>query len=74
LWKKRQRNFVVSPTLKKADRHFYKQLTGNERLRIPVELLNHGPEQRLERASRITKLPAALITSSSVHTAKKRIF
>jgi hypothetical protein len=22
-----------------------------------VELLNHGPEQRLERVSRITKLP-----------------
>jgi hypothetical protein len=22
-----------------------------------VELLNHGPEQRLERISRITKLP-----------------
>jgi hypothetical protein len=41
----------------KPDRDFYKQLTGNERLRILVELLNHGPEQRLERVSRITKLP-----------------
>jgi len=41
----------------KADRNFYKKLTGNERLRILVELLNHGPEQRLERVSRITKLP-----------------
>jgi hypothetical protein len=41
----------------KADRDFYKKLTGNERLRILVELLNHGPEQRLERISRITKLP-----------------
>jgi hypothetical protein len=40
----------------KADRDFYKKLTGNERLRILVELLNHGPEQRLERVSRITKL------------------
>jgi hypothetical protein len=41
----------------KADRDFYKKLTGNERLRILVELLNHGPEQRLERVSRITQLP-----------------
>ena len=41
----------------KADRDFYKKLTGNERLRILVELLNHGPEQRLERVSRITELP-----------------
>ena len=41
----------------KADHDFYKKLTGNERLRILVELLNHGPEQRLERISRITKLP-----------------
>jgi hypothetical protein len=40
----------------KADRDFYKKLTGNERLRILVELLNHGPEQRLERVSRITQL------------------
>ena len=40
----------------KADREFYKKLTGNERLRILVELLNHYPEQRLERVSRITKL------------------
>jgi hypothetical protein len=41
----------------KADRDLYKKLTGNERLRILVELLDHGPEQRLERVSRITKLP-----------------
>jgi len=41
----------------KADRDFYKKLTGNERLQIQVELLNHAPEQRLERISRITKLP-----------------
>jgi hypothetical protein len=40
----------------KANREFYKKLTGNERLQILVELLNHGPEQRLERGSRITKL------------------
>jgi hypothetical protein len=47
---------AVSLTLKKADRDFYKKLTGNERLRMQVELLNHGPEQRPERVSRITKL------------------
>jgi len=41
----------------KADRDFYKKLTGNERLQILVELLNHGPEQRLERVSRIIKFP-----------------
>jgi hypothetical protein len=41
----------------KANRDFYKKLTGNERLRLLVGLLNHGPEQRLERASRIIKLP-----------------
>ena len=41
----------------KADRDFYKKLTGNERLQILVELLNHGPEQKLERVSRITQLP-----------------
>jgi hypothetical protein len=41
----------------KADRDFYKKLSGNERLQILVELLNHGAEQRLERVSRITQLP-----------------
>lgn len=41
----------------KADRDFYKKLSGNERLQILVELLNHGPEQRLERVSRIVKFP-----------------
>ena len=41
----------------KADREFYKKLTGKERLQILVELLDHGPEQRLERVSRIVKFP-----------------
>jgi len=40
----------------KADRDFYKKLSGNERLQILVELLNHAPEQRLGRVARITKL------------------
>jgi hypothetical protein len=51
---KKFRSFAAA---EKADRDFYKKLTGNERLRILVELLNHGPEQRLERVSRITQLP-----------------
>ena len=59
-------NLVVQRTVKrfrsfaeaeKADREFYKKLSGNERLQILVELLNHAPEQRLERVSRIIKLP-----------------
>jgi hypothetical protein len=29
----------------KADREFYKNLSGNERLQILVKLLNHAPEQ-----------------------------
>jgi len=41
----------------KADRDFYKKLTGHERLRILVDLLNHGPEQRPGTVSRITQLP-----------------
>ena len=32
----------------KADREFYKKLSGNERLQTLVELLNHAPEQRSE--------------------------
>ena len=51
---KRFRNFAEA---EKADRDFYKKLTGNERLQVLVELLNHAPKQRLERVSRITKLP-----------------
>jgi hypothetical protein len=48
------RNFTEA---EKADHEFYKKLTGNERLQILVDLLSHGSEQRLERVSRITKLP-----------------
>jgi hypothetical protein len=50
------RKFDSLTEAEKADREFYKKLSGNERLRIMVELLNHAPEQRLERVSRITKL------------------
>jgi hypothetical protein len=51
------RKFRSFAEAEKADRQFYQKLTGNERLQILVDLLNHGPEQRLERVSRITKLP-----------------
>ena len=54
---KRAKKFHSFAEAEKADRDFYKKLTGNERLQILVELLNHGPEQRLERVSRIVKFP-----------------
>jgi hypothetical protein len=50
------RKFRSFTEAEKADREFYKKLSGNERLQILLELLNHAPEQRLERVSRITKL------------------
>ena len=49
---KTARKFRSFSEAEKADRDFYKKLTGNECLQILVELLNHGPEQRLERVSR----------------------
>jgi hypothetical protein len=54
---KRAKKFRSFADAEKADRDFYKNLTGNERLQILVDLLNHGPEQRLERVSRIVKFP-----------------
>jgi hypothetical protein len=39
----------------KADREFYRNLTPQERLEILLELLNHAPEQRLERVYRVIK-------------------
>jgi vacuolar-type H+-ATPase subunit B/Vma2 len=39
----------------KADREFYKSLSGQQRLDILVELLSHVPEQKLERVVRIVK-------------------
>ena len=49
--------FRIFTEAEKAERDFYKKLSGNERLQILVELLNHGSEQRLERVSRIIKFP-----------------
>jgi hypothetical protein len=54
---KRAKKFRSFAEAEKADRDFYKKLSGNERLQILVELLNHGSEQRLERVSRIIKFP-----------------
>jgi hypothetical protein len=54
---KKIRRFSNFADAEKADREFYKKLTGNERLQICVELSKHVPEQRLERVSRIVKRP-----------------
>ncbi len=51
------KTFCTFEAAEQADREFYKSLTGNERLKLLLELINHAPEQRLERVSRITKLP-----------------
>jgi hypothetical protein len=51
------RKFGKLAEAEKADREFYKKLSGHEKLRILVELLNQAPEQRIERVFRITKLP-----------------
>jgi hypothetical protein len=40
----------------KADRAFYRQISGEERLNILVELTKHEPQQRLERVCRVVKL------------------
>jgi hypothetical protein len=40
----------------KADREFYRKLSGQERLDILLELSKHEPEQRLERVYRVIKL------------------
>jgi indole-3-glycerol phosphate synthase len=55
--KKTAKKFRSFSEAEKADRDFYKKLTGNERMQILVELLNHGPEHGLERVSRIVKFP-----------------
>lgn len=51
------KRFASFAAAEKADREFYKNLSGNERLKILLELINHAPEQRLERVSRIIKRP-----------------
>ncbi len=39
----------------KADRDYYRKLSPQEHLDIFLQLLNHAPEQRLERVYRVTK-------------------
>ena len=41
----------------KADREFYQKLSGEERLKILLQLTHHEPQHRLERVYRVTKLP-----------------
>jgi len=41
----------------KADREFYRKLTGQERLDILLELSKQEPERPIERVWRIVKLP-----------------
>lgn len=48
------RNFAEA---EKADRDFYRKLTGQERLDILLEMTKHEPERRLERVYRVIKLP-----------------
>jgi hypothetical protein len=62
------RKFDSLAEAEKVDREFYKKLSGNERLQILVELLNHTPEQRLESVSRIAKLPRPFRFSFSAKT------
>ena len=39
----------------KADRDFYRKLSGQERLDILLQLSKHEPERRLERVYRVIK-------------------
>jgi hypothetical protein len=48
------RNFAEA---EKADREFYRKLSGKERLDILLELSRQDPELPFERVYRITKFP-----------------
>jgi hypothetical protein len=54
---KKVERFANFAAAEKADCDFYKNLTGKERVQILLDLLNHAPEQRLARVSRIVKRP-----------------
>ena len=41
----------------RADREFYRKLSGKERLSILLELTKQEPEPRIERVCRVIKLP-----------------
>jgi len=51
------RKFKSFPEGEKSDRDFYKQLSPQERLNIPLQLSEHEPERRLERVYRVINLP-----------------
>jgi hypothetical protein len=55
---KNVRKFRSFTEAEKADKDFYRGLTGQERLNMLVDLLNQDPDQRIERIIRMTKLPA----------------
>ena len=48
----RYRSFAAAA---EADEAYYRALTGNERLALLLQLLNHDPERRLERVYRVVK-------------------
>jgi hypothetical protein len=50
------RKFRSFDVADKADREFYRNLSGKERLNILLQLTGHEPKRRLERVYRITKL------------------
>jgi hypothetical protein len=52
------RRFAKFAEAEKADRDFYKKLTGNQRVQICVDLSTLDPDQPLERVYRIRKLSA----------------
>ena len=49
--------FTSFEEAEKADREFYRKLSGQERLDILLRLSKHEPERRLERIYRVIKLP-----------------
>lgn len=52
---KKVERFADFAAAEKADRDFYKELTGNQRVQICVDLSTPDPEQPLERVYRIRK-------------------
>jgi hypothetical protein len=53
--KKKVQSFAGFAEAEKADRDFYKKLTGNERMQICVELSTTNREQPLERVVSIRR-------------------
>jgi hypothetical protein len=51
------RKFRTFADAEKADKDFYRRLSGNERLTILLELTKDATQHRLERIYRVTKFP-----------------